>query len=112
VQAINQLFICTRLKKALKRVREPLFKQLKPVIRNLRKIRNNIFRLSFMSAISDYFECDLCLSKIKIEDKNKTIAFDEKNNRLAVVSFERVMYYIDIPAVAVRHISEAEVRTF
>jgi hypothetical protein len=69
-------------------------------------------RLSFMSAISDYFDTDLCLSKVKIEDKLKTVAFDAKNNRLAVMSFDRILYYIDIPAVAIRHIGEAEVRTF
>jgi len=65
-----------------------------------------------MSAISDYFDTDLCLSKVKIEDKLKTVAFDSKNNRLAVMSFDRILYYIDIPAEAIRHIGEAEVRTF
>lgn len=81
--------------------------------RNQRKFQAvEVCRLSFMSAISDYFDTDLCLSKVKIEDKLKTVAFDAKNNRLAVMSFDRILYYIDIPAVAVRHIGEAEVRTF
>ncbi len=47
--------------------------------------------------MSDYFECDLCLAKVKIDDKFKTMAFDERNHRLAVMSFDRVLYYLDIP---------------
>lgn len=52
------------------------------------------------------------MAKIKIDDKTKTIAFDDKNKRLAIMSYDRVMYYIDLPTEQVRHISEAEVRTF
>jgi len=57
----------------------------------------NLFRLSFLKGVSDYFECDLCLAKVKIDDKFKTMAFDERNHRLAVMSFDRVLYYLDIP---------------
>jgi hypothetical protein len=52
------------------------------------------------------------LSKIKIDDKVKTIAFDDKNKRLAIMSYDRVMYYLDLPEQQIRHIAEAEVRTF
>lgn len=44
-----------------------------------------------------YFDNDLCLAKIKVEERVKTIAFDEKNNRLTVMSNDRVMYFFDIP---------------
>ena len=39
-----------------------------------------------MKAVSDYFECDLCLAKVKVDEKTKMVAFDERNNRLAVIS--------------------------
>jgi hypothetical protein len=53
--------------------------------------------LSFLKSVSNYFAEDLSLAKIKIEDKLKSIAFDAKNNRLTVMSYDRVMYFIDIP---------------
>lgn len=62
--------------------------------------------------MSNYFETDLSLAKVKIDDKLKSIAFDEKNRRLTVMSYERVIYYIDVPHQQIRHIPEAEVRTF
>jgi hypothetical protein len=68
--------------------------------------------LSFLKSVSNYFGEDLSLAKIKIEDKLKSIAFDSKNNRLTVMSYDRVMYFIDIPVESIRHITEAEVRTF
>jgi hypothetical protein len=65
-----------------------------------------------LSGITKFFDNDLCLSKIKIDDKVKTIAFDDKNRRLAIMSYDRVMYYLDLPEQQIRHIAEAEVRTF
>ena len=62
--------------------------------------------------MTKFFDNDLCLAKIKIDDKLKTIAFDEKNKRLAIMSYDSVMYYIDLPTKQTRHIPEAEVRTF
>ena len=44
-----------------------------------------------------YFDNDLCLAKIKVDERVKTIAFDERNNRLTVMSNDRVMYFFDIP---------------
>ena len=57
----------------------------------------SIFRLGFLKVVMKYFDNDLCLAKIKVEERVKTIAFDEKNNRLTVMSNDRVMYFFDIP---------------
>lgn len=69
-------------------------------------------RLGFLKNVFKYYDTDLCIAKVKIEDKLKTIAFDDKNKRLAVMSYDRVMYYMDIPAESMQYIPEAEVRTF
>ena len=69
-------------------------------------------RFGFLKSVTKFFDNDLCLSKIKIDDKLKTIAFDDKNKRLSIMSYDRVMYYVDVPAEQMRHIPEAEVRTF
>lgn len=71
-----------------------------------------LYRLAFLKGVSKYFDCDLCLSKIKIDDKFKTIAFDAKNHRLSVMTYDRVVYFCDIPAETTRYMSQAEVRIF
>jgi len=76
------------------------------------KGENSTSKLSFLKSVSNYFAEDLSLAKIKIEDKLKSIAFDGKNNRLTVMSYDRVMYFIDIPLEQIRHITDCEVRTF
>jgi hypothetical protein len=58
----------------------------------------SLFRFGFLKSVTKFFDNDLCLSKIKIDEKVKTIAFDEKNKRLAIMSYERVLYYLDLPA--------------
>lgn len=65
-----------------------------------------------MKAISNYFDCDLCLAKVKIEGSAKQIAFDEKHNRLTVLGYDRVLYYFNIPKEQTRYIDEVEVRVF
>lgn len=50
-----------------------------------------------MKVISKYFDNELCLAKIKVDERFKTIAFDERNNRLTVMSYDRVLYFFDIP---------------
>ena len=70
------------------------------------------FSFGFLKGVFKYLDNDLCMAKIKIDDKLKTIAFDDKNKRLAIMSYDRVMYYIDLPHEQIRHINEAEVRTF
>ena len=69
-------------------------------------------RLSFLKVVSKYFDSDLCLAKIKVDERIKTIAFDERNCRLTVMSYDRVLYFFDIPQEQVRYIPKAEVRTF
>jgi WD40 repeat protein len=68
--------------------------------------------LSFLKFASNFFEADLCFAKIKVEEKIKTIAFDEKNNSLTVMSTDRVLYFFKIPSETIRYIGEAEIRTF
>ena len=68
--------------------------------------------MSFLRHVSKYFEADLCLAKIKVDEKIKTIAFDEKNHRLTVMSHDRVLYFFDIPMEQIRYVEKAEVRTF
>ena len=53
--------------------------------------------LSFLKAVSSYFDSELCLAKIKVNERFKTISFDIKNNKLAVIGYDRVIYYFDIP---------------
>lgn len=53
--------------------------------------------LSFLKVVSKYFDSELCLAKIKVDERIKTIAFDERNRRLTVMSYDRVLYFFDIP---------------
>ena len=55
------------------------------------------YRLAFLKVVSKYFDSDLCLAKIKVDERIKTIAFDERNRRLTVMSYDRVLYFFDIP---------------
>lgn len=50
-----------------------------------------------MKVLNKYWESDLCLAKIKVNEKMKTIGFDFKNNRLAIVTHDRTIYFVDIP---------------
>ena len=52
------------------------------------------------------------MAKIKVDERIKKIAFDAKNNRLTVMSYDRVLYFFDIPQEQIRYIPSAEVRTF
>ena len=70
------------------------------------------YSLSFLSGLMSYFDNDLCLTKVKIDDKLKTIAFDAKNRRLVVASYDRVLYYMDLPQNPTRYITSVEVRFF
>ena len=46
-------------------------------------------RFSFMKVVNKYWDSELCLTKVKIEEGAKTIGFDSKNNRLAIVTYDR-----------------------
>ena len=61
------------------------------------RIINDAFRLSWMSIVNKYFDSDLCLSKIKLDAAAKTIGFDAKNNKLAIVTYDRGIFYAEIP---------------
>ena len=50
-----------------------------------------------MKVLNKYWESDLCLAKIKVNEKSKTIGFDFKNNRLAIVTHDRTIYFVDLP---------------
>ena len=54
-------------------------------------------RLQFMKVLNKYWESDLCLTKIKVNEKMKTIGFDFKNNKLAIVTHDRTIYFVDLP---------------
>jgi len=65
-----------------------------------------------MKVINKYFDSDLCLSKIKVNERMKSIGFDVKNNRLTIVTHDRVLYFADIPKEQKRYIDEAECRFY
>jgi len=65
-----------------------------------------------MKVINKYWDSDLCLSKIKINEPMKTIGFDAKNNRLSIVTHDRTIYFVDLPKEQQRYIEEAELRCF
>lgn len=48
-----------------------------------------VYRFSFMKVVNKYWDSDLCLTKVKVEEGAKTIGFDAKNNRLAIVTYDR-----------------------
>ena len=52
-------------------------------------------RFGFLKSMTKFFDNDLCLTKIKIDDKLKTIAFDEKNKRLTA-NFINMYYTVGI----------------
>ena len=65
-----------------------------------------------MKVLNKYWDSDLCLTKVKVGEKLKTLGFDTKNSRLSVVTYDRTIYFVDIPAERTRYIEEAEVRFF
>jgi hypothetical protein len=65
-----------------------------------------------MKVINKYWESELCLTKIKINEKFKKIGFDSKNKRLAIVTYDRSIYFVNLPEEQSRYIEEAEVRFY
>ena len=65
-----------------------------------------------MKVINKYWDSDLCLTKIKIGEKLKTIGFDQKNRRMTIVTHDRSIYFVDLPHEQTRYIEKAEVRFF
>jgi hypothetical protein len=65
-----------------------------------------------MKVINKYWDSDLCLSKIKVTEKFKTIGFDSKNDRMTIVTADRNLYFVDLPKEQTRYIESAECRFF
>ena len=65
-----------------------------------------------MGIFNKYWDSDLCLAKVKVNEKFKSIGFDVKNNRLAIVTNERSLYFVDLPKDQTRYIEEAECRFY
>ena len=65
-----------------------------------------------MKLFSKYFNSEWSVSKIKIDEKIKTVGFDVKNHRLIIITYDRILYYVSIPEHPTRYLEEAEVRTF
>src|ERR1035437_5390278 len=74
--------------------------------------RCNPLRFSFMKIFTKYFNSEWSCSKIKIDEKLKTVGFDVKNHRLIIITYDRVLYYVDIPEHPSRYLEEAEIRLF
>ena len=65
-----------------------------------------------MRLFAKYFNSDWSVSKVKIEEKFKTVGFDVKNHRLTIITQDRVIYYVDIPQEPTRYLESAEIRIF
>lgn len=65
-----------------------------------------------MKVFNKYWDSDMCMAKIKVNEKLKTIGFDVKNDKLTIVTHDRTIYFVDLPTEQVRHIQECEVRFF
>ena len=57
-----------------------------------------------MKVLSKYFDSEWSVSKIKVNEQMKTVGFDVKNHRLIIMTYDRVLYYVDIPAHATRYL--------
>mgnify|MGYP001589748067 CR=1 FL=1 len=65
-----------------------------------------------MKYVSKYFDSEWSVSKIKVEEKLKTVGFDVKNHRLMIMTYDRVLYYVDIPEHPTRYLDQADIRIF
>ena len=50
-----------------------------------------------MKVMNKYWDSDLCLTKIKVNEKIKHLGFDCKNRRLSIVTHDRSIYFVDLP---------------
>jgi len=57
-----------------------------------------------LKVVNKFFDHDLCLTKIKVSEKLKTIGFDVKNNRLSIVTHDRTIYFVNLPETQQRYI--------
>ena len=57
-----------------------------------------------MKVLSKYFDSEWSVSKIKVDERLKTVGFDVKNHRLIIMTYDRVLYYVDIPLHPTRYL--------
>lgn len=65
-----------------------------------------------MKVFSKYFNSEWSVSKIKIDEKIKIVGFDVKNHKLIIITYDRILYYVEIPQHYARYMDEAEIRVF
>jgi hypothetical protein len=65
-----------------------------------------------MKFFNKYFNSEWSATKIKVEEKFKTVAFDVKNHKLVIMTHDRILYYMDIPDTPQRYLDQAELRIF
>ena len=62
---------------------------------------------------SKYFASEWSVSKIKIDERIKTVGFDVKNHKLVIVTYDRIIYYVKLPDTHPgRYLEEVEMRAF
>ena len=73
---------------------------------------NRKSNFSFLGFVNKYFTSDYGLSKIKIEEKEKLCAFDVKNHKLSIMTYDRLIYYVELPKVATRYMENVQITKF
>jgi len=53
--------------------------------------------MGFLKVLNKYWDSDMCMAKIKVNEKLKTIGFDAKNNKLTIVTHDRTIYFVELP---------------
>jgi hypothetical protein len=65
--------------------------------------------LSFLKVITKYFNSEWSVSKIKIGENSKIVAFDAKNHMLTILTHDRRVYYVEIPKTQQRYMEKVYV---
>jgi len=66
-----------------------------------------------MKFITKYFNSEWSVSKIKVDEKLKTVGFDVRQSLdLSLLLTDKIIYYVDIPENPTRYLDEAEIRAF
>ena len=63
-----------------------------------------------MKVFSKYFGSEWSVSKIKVSERLKTVAFDAKNHKLTIITYDRILYNVPIPETPGRYLEGAEIR--
>lgn len=61
---------------------------------------------------SKYFESEWSVSKVKIDEDDKVVGFDATNHALSVMTKRRIIYFVDLPKKATRHMEQARLVGF